>query len=368
MRIAYLIGSLNAGGSERQLTELAVGMARRGHRVEVAAYDGPGFFDARAEAGGVAVRTGEGGSKLAKVRAIREWMSGFRPDVVHGFMKRASSLGILASLPARRCGLVASDLSTATYSRHKPSLWASLLLFGLADRVATQTEANRRSIGLLAPWLRGRTVVVRNGVDTDRFSPSGEAARHHPFRFLCVGTVYRLKNPVRVVEAARLLRERGIAFTVDWVGNPGQRGSESEEYRAATALVETHGLHDTVRFVGCTDRVEDHYRSHDALLHVSIQDGIPNAVVEGMACGLPLVVSRVSDLPLIVAEGRNGFVCDERAPASIADAMRRMVEIGEAERREMAARSRRLAVSWFGSERFTQEYEHMYRNIRARRR
>jgi glycosyltransferase involved in cell wall biosynthesis len=363
LRIGYLIGALGTGGSERQLSELAAGMVARGHEVEIAAYDGAGAFDSRLEAQGVKVRRMTGGSKRDKLRAVRRWARTFDPDVLHGFMKRASGLAVLANLPRRRRRVVASDLSTATYMRGSPALWGALVLFAMADRVATQTETNRRSLRMLAPWLRSKVVVVRNGVDTGRFVPSLQPRRQGSLRFLCVGTVYRLKNPVRLVEAVRLLHDRRPGFTLDWVGNLGQGGGESEEYRQAAALVREHGMSDVLRFAGPADRIETTYHDHDALVHVSVQEGMPNAVLEGMACGLPLVVSRVSDLPLIAAEGRNGFVCDETSPASIAEAMERMLDLAEPERLAMGARSRELAVRWFGRERFLIEYETLYRNL-----
>ncbi len=128
MKIGYLIGSLGAGGSERQLSELAVGMVVRGHEIEIAAYDGAGFFDDYVEGCGVTVRHMEGGSKTRKLLAVRRWARAFDPDLLHGFMKRASSLAALANLPGRRCRVVASDLSTATYSRGQPVLWAATAL------------------------------------------------------------------------------------------------------------------------------------------------------------------------------------------------------------------------------------------------
>ena len=172
-----------------------------------------------------------------------------------------------------------------------------------------------------------------------------------------------MKNPVRVVEAVRLLRERGRArFKLDWFGRLGLGGggAVSEDYRAAIERVERYQLGDIVTFHGETDRVEDAYLSADAIVHVSLQEGIPNAVVEAMACGLPVVVSRVSDLPLIVSTARNGFVCDERSPESISEAMERMLATDPDQRSAMGARSRQLAVDWFGADRFVEEYEQMY--------
>ena len=371
MRVGFLIGALNAGGSERQLSVLASGLAGRGHDVEVMSYDGAGVFDDVIIRSGGRVRHGNGGSRLHKLAQVREWLREFRPEVVHGFMKRASGLAVLASLPRRRCKVIASDLSTATYARRQPALWGALALFHLADRVATQTDVNRRSLGLLAPLLRRKIVVIRNGVDTTRFQPAERAAwdRGRPFRFLCVGSVYHVKNPVGVVEAARILRENSrLPFTVTWVGR-SSRGSEevrSEAYLRATDLVRRYGLEGIVEFRGQVSAVEEAYAQADALVHVSIQEGIPNAVVEAMASGLPVVVSRVSDLPSIVQHARNGFVCEARDPGSIAAALQQMMEATDGERKRMGASSRSVAEAWFGNGRFIRDYESLYRELLGR--
>lgn len=364
MRIGYVIGALTTGGSERQLSELAVGMVSRRHDVQVACYDGEGTFDTFVEEGGAKVLRMSGGTKADKVGAIREWIRTYNPDVVHGFMKRASSLAVLANLPKRRCKVVASDLSTATYARHRPDLWVSLALWVFADRVATQTEVNRRSLCLLAPWLRRKVVIVRNGVDSARFVPPERLEDGPAFRFLVVGTVYGVKNPIRLIEAARILRdERCGPFAVRWVGPTSRAGRQTEEYRAAIALLERYGLSDVVSFAGPVGRVEEEYRRADCLVHVSLQEGMPNAVVEAMASGLPIVVSGASDLPLLVKEAQNGFICDGYTPQAIALAMRRMMELGREERSNMGKRSRKLAVGWFSKARFFDEYEEMYRQL-----
>ncbi len=125
-------------------------------------------------------------------------------------------------------------------------------------------------------------------------------------------------------------------------------------------LIREAGLEDFFSFRGETGEIEKVLPGCDALIHPSLQEGFPNAVVEGMACGLPLVVSRVSDLPLVVESAKNGFVVDQHDPASIAQGMRRMMEADEEERRNMGDRSRKLAEEWFGVERFVGEYAELY--------
>ncbi|MDA3873077.1 MAG: glycosyltransferase, partial [Kiritimatiellae bacterium] len=253
MKVAMLIGGLGRGGTEAQLIRLAKGLHARGIAVEVWCYAGTSPLDAELEKEGIRVRTGKGGSQRQKVRLIRQWRAEFRPDVMHGFMKRASSLAVLAGfasrkevrswkiedrgegspalrggvgsleiedrerekneserrtsnpdhrrgvgkrrtlkersapcpkhpapttnfqLPAsraKRAAIIGSDLSTATYAPWRLSLWPSLVLFGFADVVVTQTELNQSSLEKLAPWLRGKVKVIRNGLDLSRFCPA----------------------------------------------------------------------------------------------------------------------------------------------------------------------------------------------------
>ncbi|MFC2171120.1 glycosyltransferase [Acidobacteriota bacterium] len=365
MRIGYLIGGLNTGGSERQLSELAIGMTAQGHSVEIACYDGPGVLDAYVEARGVVLRRMTAGSKIDKLRNVKKWIVTFNPDILHGFMKRASALAVLANLPKRRRKVIASDLSTAAYSRHKPVLWLALVLFHLADKVMTQTEVNKRSLIKLAPLLKRKVMIIRNGVDSKRFYPASHNSRN-VFQFLCVGSVTPLKNPLNVIEAARILRDRnGQSFRLHWCGryDKSTTGKLSDLYRSAVDLIERYRLQGTVSFQGEVSRIEKAYHSSDALLHASHQEGIPNAVVEGMACGLPVVVSRVSDLPLLLERGRNGFLCDSNSASSIATSMERMLKVQENERSAMGERSREMAVTWFGMDRFINEYERMYASM-----
>ena len=271
-------------------------------------------------------------------------------------------IAVLARGFSRRPVVIGSDLSTATYGKRDFTLWSSLVLFACAQRIATQTELNRQSLMRLAPWLRGRVRVVRNGLDLSRFTPPAGNRTPGPLRFVCVGSVYAIKNPLRVVQALVLLKEAGVNVRLDWFGRLGLGGDSvpSKEYHACQALIEREELQEYIRFHGERTEIVGAYRSADVLLHASIQEGFPNAVVEGMACGLPVVVSRVSDLPLAVREAQNGFVFDEREPREIAAAMRRIMDLPEAERTAMGRRSRELAERWFGLDRFVDEYQALY--------
>ncbi|MGY6629522.1 MAG: glycosyltransferase [Wenzhouxiangella sp.] len=372
MRIALMIGGLGRGGAERQLIRLALGLQRERYLVEVWCYTSGSELDESLRAKGINVRSPELGEARSKRGRVRAWLKEFKPDVVHCFMKRASNLGVLARGFASRPVVVGSDLSTATYGKRDYALFSSLVLFGLCDVVATQTELNRRSLQRLAPWLRGtgKVRVVRNGLDLARFEPADQPLVSPPLRFAAVGSVYAVKNPVRLVQAMVRLRELGYQDArLDWYGRLGLKGDSfpSEDYFRCKQLIEEYQLADCVKFHGETADVAGALRRSHVLIHPSVQEGFPNAVVEGMACALPVVVSRVSDLPLVVETARNGYVFDETSVEAIASAMVAMLDTAPHERQAMGQRSRALVESWFGLERFVNEYADLYRELVARR-
>ena len=365
MKIALVISALGRGGAERQLMRLAHGLGEHGHNVEVWCYGGSTSLDDELRHAGIHVRNGSG-SRRSKIATLRSWMADYKPDVIHCFMKRASGLSVLARGARRRPVVIGSDLSTATYGRRDLTLWLSLLLFVFTQRVVTQTKLNQHSLHRLAPWLRGKTYVIRNGLDLRRFVPADSSPPEAPFRFASVGTVYAIKNPLRTVEAVGLLVEQGNRnFVLDWYGRLGLAGDDqpSDSYLQCMRRVKELGLESYVRFHGECAQIADVYRKSHALVHPSVQEGFPNAVVEGMASGLPILVSRVSDLPLVVEEARNGKVFDEDKPRAIADAMAWMLDQSTEARKAMGQRSRRLSQEWFGLDRFLNEYENLYRDL-----
>ena len=368
VRCALMIGALGSGGAEHQLMRLALALREYGYAVEVWCYTSSSRYDVELRNRGVCVRTpasGDGATKRARVRC---WIKEFRPHIVHCFMKRASSLGVIARGLSTSPAVIGSDLSTATYGQRGFALFASLVLFRFCSVVTTQTQLNRSSLEKLAPWLRGHVRVIRNGLDLTRFFPRPGRRKPGPLRFVCVGSVYSVKNPFVVVEAAAQLHRDGLRFQVDWYGRLGLDGDHdpSEDYFLCQRLIEREGLKEKFRFHGESSNILKAYHDADVILHASVQEGFPNAVAEGMACGLPVVVSRVSDLPLVIQVARNGFVFDERNPDDLARAMRWILDTDEESRGTMGERSRELATDWFALDRFVEEYVGLYGELLGR--
>lgn len=364
MRVGFLMGAMGRGGAQLQLLHLADGLVRRGHDVEVLAYVRESELDDLLRSTGARLVVDVQPTRLAKWRRAHRWLRQGQFDVVHAVQIQASSLALLARWPARRPPIVATDFSTATFDGHRLGPRAFLTTYALADAVVTETEVNRHHLGRLVPTLTAKTRVIRNGIDAERFTPATcPPTGDRPFTFCVVASVYGVKNPIGVIDAVAELERRGnVAFRVDWYGRLGIPGSKDDGCDAL-AHAASRGVADRITFHGDTHDVERAYRSSDALLLASFREGFPNAVAEGMACGLPIVVSRISDLPTVVNEARNGFLLDPNDSASIADAMEQMLGTPATERTAMGRRSRDLALRWFSLDRFVDQFEALYREL-----
>lgn len=367
MKIGYVIGSLMRGGAELQLIRLAEGIVARGHDAHILAYDRPSEHDEVVRRLGVRLTIGGARSRGERLRVVRRWLQGERFDAVHAVLNHVSALTLLARLPTRRPPVVVTDFSSATYSSHRFRARLTLMLYLLADCVVTESERNEESLHRIAPGLRGRVRIIRNGVDLERFAPRERRERRadEAFVFCVVGTVCDVKNPFRTIDAVTELRRAGRTnVRVDWYGRIGMPGEE-EEGRRVLAYAAARGVENQVIFHGETADIERAYRGSDAMLHLSLREGFPNVVAEAMASGLPLVLSSVSDLPRVIDAAANGFIVDETDLAAIVAGVERMLDLPPGERSAMGCRSRALATRWFAMTRFIDEFEALYRRLRC---
>lgn len=170
--------------------------------------------------------------------------------------------------------------------------------------VCQQAFANALSAGVVA----GNLSLIPNGIDLDRFRPSAERAFLRsrvgvPSDAVLIGFVGRLspeKGPDKFLLAAQsILRERPDVHCV-------LMGEGPEEPRLR-AMVHRHGLSANVHFAGGVEKVELAYPALDILLQTSRSEAMPLAVIEAMACGVPVVGLSVGGVAEIIKAGVTGI-------------------------------------------------------------
>lgn len=200
------------------------------------------------------------------------------------------------------------------------------------------------SEGLKSRALRflpsARIEVIPNGVDLDRFHPARDRSVPDMLRLLTVGRLSATKRVPLLVEMVGRLRVQGCPVRLTVVGG----GRLDLELRS---LVEQQGLGDAVTFTGRRE-AEDMpqiYREHDVFVSASMQEGMSNAMLEAMACGLPIVTTRCEGVDELISD--NGVVVDEPDPGSLAAAVRGLAHDREGlAAQAAAARKKAESFAW----------------------
>ncbi len=168
--------------------------------------------------------------------------------------------------------------------------------------------------------------VVRNGVDLARFAVTDRrAARealgldgHRPL-LLSVGNLLALKGHALLIQALHELRD-------DWPAVQLVIAGEGPERDALTALIGSLGLQDRVRLLGSVANADlaRWYAAADLFLLPSSREGLPNALLEALACGTPAIATAVGGIPEVLGSAPEaGELLQERSAPAIAAALRR---------------------------------------------
>lgn len=170
--------------------------------------------------------------------------------------------------------------------------------------------------------LRHKIHVIHCGADTEFFQPAPGGLPAGPLRIICVASLNLMKGHSDLVEACRLLRERGVAFHCDLIGE-GELRAQVESQIALAGLQSCFAVH------GAQPRETVRRLMHQANVKALActqapngqRDGIPVAIMEAMACALPVVSTAISGVPELVNDGISGFLVQPGDTVAMANAL-----------------------------------------------
>ena len=189
-----------------------------------------------------------------------------------------------------------------------------------------------------------RTVIIPGaGVEVDEIRPTVEP--HGTPVIVCASRMIRDKGILELVDAARLLRQRGLQFEL-WLAGGTDTGNPSAIAPEELARIEAEG---TARWLGHCNSVASLLGSASIFcLPTYYREGLPRVLVEAGAAGLPIVTTDVPGCREVVTGGRNGLLVPPRNVPSLADALQYLLENHE-QRRKMRIESRAIFEEKFTS-------------------
>jgi colanic acid/amylovoran biosynthesis glycosyltransferase len=171
----------------------------------------------------------------------------------------------------------------------------------------------------------GRIELIRNGIDLGRFTPA-EQQPDGPFSILAVARLVEKKGLALLIEACRILRDRGLDFRCEIVGKGAQKAHLEQ-------LIREWDLRDRVKLAGALPQqeiVQRYHRAHVLVLPCVVgkdgnRDGLPVSIVEALACGVPVISTDVTGIPEAVHHGRNGLIVPSGDVTELAAAIERLM-------------------------------------------
>ena len=347
INVLYVIWSLQMGGAERVVADLARKLDRRRFRPIVCCLNFKGHLAAPLEAEGIPVFALDKKPKLdvSVLFKLVDLMRRERVDVVHSHLWTSSFWARLAAVIARVPVIVVTEHNLDTW-RRSPHFLADRLLGRATDHFIFVSEEVQSFYEQRLALRPGRFQVVHNGVDLAPFErlPPPAAARARlglPEGRPVAGVVGRLdprKGHQHFLDAMALLARDA---------NPplGVIVGDGQARESIAAQRETLGLQDQVRLVGYWPDLAEAFAAIDVFVLPSLMEGHPLAILEAMAAGKPVVATSVGGNARAVRDGETGILVPPGDPAALADAIRsilqdpvRAAEIGRAGRRALEDR------------------------------
>jgi len=329
VNILFVIPSLGRRGTERQLVELLRGLVNDSYRLHVVTLvDIAPSYTKEVEALGVTVTCLNCQGRLDYLKSVfpvRKLIKTLNIDIVHGFLNLGSWVGAIAG---RSCGVrvIAASIRDARDSNGSLKFYRALTV-RLADVYTSNSKAgfdNRYS-----QWGK-HFQVIYNGIDTARFANRHLKEQSYRDEFAiqpeqrCVAMVAALsehKDYQTYINAAAIILGKRSDVVFLGVGD----GPDKEKI---FAYAEQHGS--PVKFLGSRNDVDNLWSVADISVMLTntalIEEGLPNSVMESLACGVPTIANNAGGTVEVIDHELNGYLLDSADPELVAKIIERWLD------------------------------------------
>jgi glycosyltransferase involved in cell wall biosynthesis len=330
IRVLYLITELNMGGAQQALFRLLSGLDRNRYQPIVAC-----LYNGRSE---VAQQINQSGIRVIDLGMQPKWrldavwrlhrlVQREKPVILHAWMIHANILGRIVGRLNR--------VPVVIISRRTQNLdgvgreWVNRKLSGWSDATIAVSECVRQVEIARARTDPAKVITIHNGIEAEQYrqidSMVSDRIRrelHTPLEAVVIASVGRL-HPVKgfanLLTAMKSIHARFPDVFLWLVGDGEQR-------TALEAQVRQLGLENVVVFAGMRRDIPEILTAVDIFTLASHVEGMPNAVLEAMAAGLPVVATQVGGVPEIVVDGQTGLLVPPADVQALARGLLTLIE------------------------------------------
>ena len=359
MKLLFVSGNLTDGGAQRVISVAASALAGKGHDVSVLVFarnekEYPLSDKVKLVSLADSFEDYSAMSHIKRIKLIRRHLKEFGPDVAVGFMEGGYALYFAAA------GMKLKRVSSARIDPEK--IFGNKSIRGAVDRrwfyasdaVVLQVQSQ---LDRVPEKLKKKSVVIPNPVSERATGEDGfrynEKCRH----FVMAGRMSPQKNYAMMLSAAAKLKDRYPGLRVDVFG-------KGRELEALEARKNASGLEGTVFFRGWTTDTVGEYLDADAYILSSNYEGMPNALAEAMAIGMPVISTDCPTGPGdMIEDGVNGFLIPVGDADALADRMERYMNMTADERAAIGTAARRTVLENYTAGNIADKWEKLFAEL-----
>ena len=317
--LMFYINSLHKGGAQRVMVQLAGRFAAEGFRVLlVTSFTGENEYDVPAGVERLSIEREELAQSrikknISRIKALRLLIIQYKPDTLISFMAEPNFRAVIAAfgLPVKTIVSVRND-PEKEYAG-KLGRFVGKVLVPTADGCVFQTEQAK---AWFPERLQRKSAVIMNQVNESFFHAEHSGERRD---IVTVGRLSSQKNHAMLI--------RAFARIADTVPDDLRIYGEGELENELRGLAASLGLEDRVRFMGLSSQVAEDIKDARLFVLPSDYEGMPNALLEAMALGLPCIST---DCPCggpatVIRSGENGLLVPVGDEQAMSEAMLRLL-------------------------------------------
>jgi GalNAc-alpha-(1->4)-GalNAc-alpha-(1->3)-diNAcBac-PP-undecaprenol alpha-1,4-N-acetyl-D-galactosaminyltransferase len=327
VKVGFFIWGLRAAGAERVLSTLANAWAEKGWEIVVFTMEGPDAKPFYPLQSSIQVQNldllGDSvsilaaiGSNIRRVRMLRRALVKAQPDVLISFIDQANVLALMATWGLGMPVIISERTDPSRRKVERFWNWLRKLTYPRADCIVFQSQG---VADWFPPRIAARGTVIPNPVP---LPPVVSGAPAEKGIDPCIVSLGRL-TPIKGFDVLLVAFAATQAHWPQWRLEIWGEGSERETLQK---MAQDLGVADRVQFPGLTPQPFEVLRRADLFVLSSHAEGFPNALVEAMACGLPVICTRFGGaVDDILQDGMNGVLVPPGDPAALAEALARLM-------------------------------------------
>ncbi|MBV8729596.1 MAG: glycosyltransferase [Acidobacteriia bacterium] len=319
LRILQLLNSLDFGGAERMASSLSLQLEKLSHHVDIVCLRDFGRMTIPLERfaqNGIRVsKFGKGdGMNPTCLWKLARHLQSERIDVIHSHNPLVTHYAAAAALLARTPVSVSTIHGTSTLQLRA---WERALFSAscrVTDQIVLVCREVQQEFCRRFPRLAGRTAAIPNGVDLEELLSLPHRDPSAEFVFGAAGRLVPVKDHQTLLVAFSQVNAKYRSSRLEILGDGELRGQLQH-------LASSLGLTDAVHFHGWSNDIAGFLSRIDTFVLSSLSEGLPMALLEAMAAGLPIVSTAVGGVPEIIQSAQCGWLAQPQNPDDLAQKM-----------------------------------------------